>query len=224
MPTTAVATSTGSRNGRTDDTAYLDLRDRIVSGKLPPGARLSESTLVERLGVNRYAVRSAIEKLEHEGLVTRLPGGRARWEISALTVADFREVSGIMGSLHAYAAGLVADLEDDTRLQLVSELYAINGELREVVESQPLDRTRAAQLDNRFHRRIIDAVAGPRLSAILKSQEPVVERYSRSYLVFMPPSIAASVDEHDAMMGLAASGLEVVRAAQEEALGERLVL
>jgi len=204
MPTTS--TTTNARNDRTDDAAYHELRERIVSGKLAPGSRLIESTLVKRMDANRYAVRSAIEKLEHEGLVTRLPGGRARWEVSALTIADFREVSGIMGSLHGWAGRLVAGLDEGARRKVVDDLRAINDDLREVAARKPLDRTRAAALDNSFHRRIVDAVAGPRLSAILESQEPVIERYERSYMVFLVSTLATSADEHEAIIEAIESG------------------
>jgi len=214
MPTT---TSEAERtNDRIEDGAYLTLRERIVSGQLAPGSRIIESTLVKRLGVNRYAVRSAIEKLEHEGLVTRLAGGRARWEVAPLTIADFREVSGIMGSLHGWAGRQAARLPDDRRAEVVAELRAINDELRERSRHEPLDRALMAALDTRFHRTVVDAVAGPRLSTILQSQEPVIERYERSYMVFLASTLATSADEHDAIIEAISSGKpEAVKRALE---------
>jgi DNA-binding GntR family transcriptional regulator len=46
------------------------LRDRIMGGELPPGARLIERDVVERYEVGRGTVRAALQRLEHEGLVT----------------------------------------------------------------------------------------------------------------------------------------------------------
>ena len=46
------------------------LRERIMSGGLAPGNRLIERDLVERYEVARGTVRSALQRLEHEGLVT----------------------------------------------------------------------------------------------------------------------------------------------------------
>jgi DNA-binding GntR family transcriptional regulator len=201
----AIATK-NRRTDRTDEEAYQELKERIVSGTLAPGSRLIETTLVKRLGANRYAVRSAIERLEHEGFVKRLPGGRARWEVSALTIADFREVSGIMGALHGWAGKLVAELDDTRRREIISDLRSINEDLRIAATGTPVNRARAAALDTRFHRRIVDAVAGPRLSAILQSQEPVIERYERSYMVFLAPTLATSADEHDTVIEAIAAG------------------
>ena len=46
------------------------LRERIMVGELAPGQRLIERDLVERYEVGRGTVRAALQRLEHEGLVT----------------------------------------------------------------------------------------------------------------------------------------------------------
>jgi DNA-binding GntR family transcriptional regulator len=46
------------------------LRERIMGGDLAPGQRLVERDLVERYEVGRGTVRAAIQRLEHDGLVT----------------------------------------------------------------------------------------------------------------------------------------------------------
>ena len=46
------------------------LRARIMVGELAPGQRLIERDLVERYEVGRGTVRAALQRLEHEGLVT----------------------------------------------------------------------------------------------------------------------------------------------------------
>ena len=46
------------------------LRDRIMSGDVGPGERLIERDLVERYEVGRGTVRAALQRLEHDGLVT----------------------------------------------------------------------------------------------------------------------------------------------------------
>ena len=46
------------------------LRERIMTGELAPGDRLIERDLVERYEVARGTVRSALQRLEHDGLVT----------------------------------------------------------------------------------------------------------------------------------------------------------
>ena len=50
---------------------YEDLRQAIVRGELLPGERLLEEELSARLGIGRAAVRTALVRLEHDGLVDR---------------------------------------------------------------------------------------------------------------------------------------------------------
>ncbi|MGL4496250.1 MAG: GntR family transcriptional regulator [Beijerinckiaceae bacterium] len=54
---------------------YLVLRDQIVSGALRPGERLpSEPVLAERHKLSRVTIRRALEGLERDGLIDRVPG------------------------------------------------------------------------------------------------------------------------------------------------------
>ena len=54
------------------------LRAAIVAGRLLPNERLVEADLSQRLGVGRSAVRTALARLEHEGLVELEPHRGAR--------------------------------------------------------------------------------------------------------------------------------------------------
>ena len=55
------------------ETTYERLCEEIRSGKLPPGSRLRETEIAERLAVSRTPVREAIRRLEADGLVDHLP-------------------------------------------------------------------------------------------------------------------------------------------------------
>lgn len=51
---------------------YLNLRDQIISGKLAAGTRLpSEPVFAHQLGINRKTLRTALEHLEVDGLISR---------------------------------------------------------------------------------------------------------------------------------------------------------
>lgn len=45
------------------------IRQRILSGQIPPGAQLRQEAIGEELGVSRIPVREAIRRLEAEGMV-----------------------------------------------------------------------------------------------------------------------------------------------------------
>ncbi len=75
------------------------VRAAILRGELSPGSDLpGERDLAERLGVSRLTLRSAIARLEAEGLVRPVHGSGTR-------VLDFRETGGVdlVGYLAAQA-------------------------------------------------------------------------------------------------------------------------
>jgi len=178
------------------DAAYDEVRDLIVDGRLAPGSRIIETDLVERLEVSRTTVRTALQKLESEGLVTRLEGGRARWLVSPLTKADIRELSEILSSLEAIAARRAAELDKQQRLRLIADLRKINERIRDVASESPPDSGVAARLDTEFHQRLVEASAGPRLKAYCDSLKGQIARYVRTYMAYLATTASASADEH----------------------------
>ena len=51
------------------DLAYERIRGYVLGGEVPPGARLGQVELAERLGISRTPVREALRRLAGEGLV-----------------------------------------------------------------------------------------------------------------------------------------------------------
>ena len=87
--------------------AQLRLRELIVGGELAPGERVPELALVEKLGVSRTPVRTALAKLLDEGLLDALPGGG--YVVKAFTEADIRDAIEIRGTMEGLAARLAAE-------------------------------------------------------------------------------------------------------------------
>lgn len=78
---------------------YETLRDKIIAGEYPSGDRLpAERDLVELYGVNRGAVREAINRLAQSKLVVTVHGGGTR-------VEPFRTTAGLDLLLNLVAAG-----------------------------------------------------------------------------------------------------------------------
>jgi DNA-binding FadR family transcriptional regulator len=86
--------------------AYDAIRLKILSGKYPPGAALSEAEIAQTLGISRTPVREALMGLQQEGFVTVLPSrgamvrilGRSRRRPWAASVTDRRR-GGDVGRL-----------------------------------------------------------------------------------------------------------------------------
>jgi DNA-binding GntR family transcriptional regulator len=186
--------------------AYHDLRSVIVWGQLPPGSRISERVIAERLGLSRTPVRSALHRLEQEGFVASAGRGRERRLIVApLTRDDGEEVYFIVGHLEGLAARMAASLPAGRRRTLAARLRELNREL--AVESRKReDASRVFDLDLEFHRSYVEGVVGPRLLTLHRAIKPQSERYSRLYITVLLDELSASVKEHEAIAASIAKG------------------
>jgi len=132
-------------------TIYNELRALILSGQLPPGARVAERAVVARTGHSRTPVRSALHRLQQEGLVASLgrPGDQ-RLIVTPLTAADGHEVFLLEGHLEGLAAGEAAALPVEKRTRLARRLREVNHDFAAAARSGTLSAKLFA-LDNLFH-------------------------------------------------------------------------
>ncbi len=143
--------------------ALLQLREMILSGELPAGARIGALSLVERLQVSPTPLRAALARLEQEGLLHALPhGGFAVRTFSESEVAEAIELRGMVEGL---AARLAA--ERGAAPVLLSEakrlLTQIDGLLAAPALSEA-DFASYVQLNQAFHG-LLAELAGSELLA-----------------------------------------------------------
>jgi DNA-binding GntR family transcriptional regulator len=175
-----------------DDHGYRALRDAIVSGDLLPSERLVEEDLSRRLGIGRAAVRMALVRLEHDGLVERERhrGARVR-RVSEEEAVEILEVRAALESLAARRAAERATAED------VRGLRAILGEMR--AHRERGDLMAMSDANAALHRRILE-ISGHetvrRLSGTLMSQ--IVRFQYRT--VLLPGRSDRSLREHSAII------------------------
>lgn len=186
--------------------AYHDLREVIIWGQLPPGSRISERVIADRLGLSRTPVRSALHRLEQEGFVASYGRGRERRLIVApLTIADGQEVYFIVGHLEGLAARATAMLPSARRKGIVRQLRDLNRRL--AAESRKRgDAVRLFDLDLEFHQTYVEDIAGPRLLTLHRAIKPQSERYSRLYVSVLLDELSASVKEHEAIASTISRG------------------
>jgi DNA-binding GntR family transcriptional regulator len=167
---------------------YEDLRAAIVNGELLPGERLIEEELSARLGLGRAAVRMALVRLEHDGLVQRERhrGARVR-RVSEVEAIEILEARAALEGLAARHAALDAD---EAAIDRLREIVAEMRRLREAGDLIGLSNGNA-----RLHAAILEASrheTAKRLSRTLSSQ--IVRFQYRT--VLLPGRPDRSLAEH----------------------------
>ncbi len=173
------------------------MRAAIVTGRLLPNERLVEADLTRRLGVGRSAVRAALARLEHEGLVELEPHRGARVRRVALGEAiEILQARVALEGLAVRQAAARATAAD------VHELRAILAEMRRVLDAG--DLLAASDANALLHdrlRRIGGHATANRLISELRSQ--LVRFEYRTILV--PGRSGRSLAEHTAIVDAVAA-------------------
>ncbi len=174
------------------------LREAIVAGRFQPSERLVETDLTRVLGVGRSAVRTALARLEHEGLVVheRHRGARVRL-VDAREAVEILEARAVLEGLAARQAALRATAAE------VEELRGVLGEMRRRLDAG--DLLSASDENAVLHRRLLE-ISGhgtaERLIATLKSQ--LVRFQYRT--IMLPGRSERSFGEHKAIVEAVAAG------------------
>jgi DNA-binding GntR family transcriptional regulator len=206
MAARSATTSRAARRQR-PQRVYEQLRQLIVTGRMAPGSRLVETDIASRFQVSRTPVRGALQRLQQEGYIVDSPSMRqSRPMVAPLTREDAAELFDVVGQLEGMAARHAAALAGAKRQALVRELTALNAEFRKISNARRPDHNRLFEVDERFHRAIVEAGAGPRLLALHNAVKPQAERYERLYVSFLSGEIMTSVKEHDAIIEAVGAG------------------
>ncbi|MFC6879369.1 MULTISPECIES: GntR family transcriptional regulator [Actinomadura] len=205
---------------RAADVAYTELRRMILSGTVTAGSRLGEAELAGTLGLSRTPVREALQRLDADGLVEVLPHRGAR--VVRWTAEDLVEIFELRGLMEPYAAaraarrGVPAEaLEELSACCAAMETAAAKGDFQTV-----------AELNDRFHGKVIELSGNRRLPALLTSvvHAPLVLGTFRRY---DEAALARSMNHHrELVAALAASDpawAEAVMRAHIRAAADHLV-
>jgi GntR family transcriptional repressor for pyruvate dehydrogenase complex len=212
-----------SRNLTADLAA--DLRTRIVDGVIQPGEKLpSENTLIGEFGVSRTVVRSALTRLQAEGLVETERGrgsfaltpsaGPQTWPGSrpVVSMEDRLHLLEFRMGVEGEAAALAA------RNHTERQLRAVDKALEEFIASAD-HPAHAMKSDYDFHRAIAAASGNPFYSDCLAALGQTmiamprtrlmtgVEHYARDHfdqVVHEHRSISAAIADRDEASAAAA--------------------
>lgn len=150
----------------TDEECYTQLREAIMRGAFQPNERLIEMDLAQSLGAGRAAIRTALARLEQEGLVERerYRGARVRL-VSETEALEILEARAVLEGLAMRYAALNATVDEIAILRTFLEEFA-----QHLAEG---DLPGYSEVNARFHQhllRIAHHTTVSRLLDLLKSQ------------------------------------------------------
>lgn len=190
--------STKAEHGTSVDTAFQQIRDLIVHGRMAPGTWIVEGDLCEHLNMSRTPVRGALYLLEREGYVLEYKSSsKSRMIVAPLTKEDANELYPMIGRIEGLAGRHTASLPLAEREDLAANLKQINNKLAQIAHDRGYNGPAIFDLDHEFHRLIVTAGSGPRLRALHRAIEPQTERYWRLYSSSIINELHVSVKEHE---------------------------
>lgn len=146
---------------------YEWIKERIYTGRLAPGDRISIDEVARSLGISRTPVRDAIHRLAYEGLaVVSARRGSAVARLSIEALRDTYLARSVIESAIAAAAATAAvevDLSTLERIQL--ELEGLRPD--EIYHSFAT-HSRYSELDVQFHQRIAATLRSKRIDRIVR--------------------------------------------------------
>lgn len=174
-------------SGTVRERAARELRDRILTGALPAGARLDLDAITAEFATSRTPVREALLELSYDGLVRVAP--RSGITVIGISPDDVRDSFTILGVLTGQAAAWAAQRvtpEGIERLRtLATDVEAHSGE--------------GAIIDAnwQFHREIHRAAHSRRLMAQIRQAVRVVPS---NFLAMFPEHEHHSLEDHQALV------------------------
>lgn len=163
-----------------------------MNGKLFPGHRLVESTLVERFKVSRSPIREALRQLESEGLIT-LERNKGI-TVSKLSIQEIGEIYILRWLLESYAAHLSA--ERATRND-VKHLKDLHDKLKTAAKNYDL----MSWIHNNilFHDFLSENSGNSNLNKVLNTIKRRVYRY-HYMIVRIPGHFKTYLDQHEGIL------------------------
>lgn len=130
--------------------AQLRLRELIVGGAVKAGERIAELAMVERLAMSRTPIRTALVRLQEEGLLEALPSGG--FMVREFSEADIRDAIELRGTLEGLAARLAA--ERGVTASVLADMRDCLARIDDVLAAAKLSEasfTRYVAQNARFH-------------------------------------------------------------------------
>jgi DNA-binding GntR family transcriptional regulator len=178
--------------------SYDALRAAIVRGDIAPDARLVEADLSTTFAVSRGAVRTALIRLEQDGLVVREPHRGAR--VRRVSDDEAVEILQARAVLEGLAVRQAAERIDDAG---AARLHSCIARQRELLETG--DLLGASEVNAELHATLLELSGHATAMRLIESLNAQTVRYQYR-TILIPGRPAGSVAEHTAIVEAVIAG------------------
>ncbi len=190
-------------SGNHSQRAYRHLRQKLLDGSVPPGARLSYGSIGKEIGVSATPVREAVGQLASEGFVELVPQLGAI--VRTLTREEAVELYELREALETFAIRRATERADE---RLLAEL---DGNLRAsaglVAKLRRSGKKAAAQsvsapfhaLDLAFHMTLLEAAGNRRMLKVVGDSHILTRIFQADRHAFRLDILETTQSEHEAI-------------------------
>lgn len=189
-----------SPEGSASDRAYAFVKRQIVSGDYAGGSLISEGEVSAVVEVSRTPVREAFLRLEAEGLLRLYPKRGAL--VVPVSASEIRDVLDARLAIEQHAAR--SAISAGHHHELAAGLRAVLGKHED--PGIPPDAGRFTEIDQEFHRTLVDAAGNRLLADFYAALRDRQLRMGTAALARDPGRYAAIVAEHAAVASLIDEG------------------
>jgi len=153
------------------DQVYSRILEGIADHTLPPGHRIRQNELADKLGVSRQPVSHALHLLHRQGLVAE--SGRKGFEVTRLDPARIRQLYEVRSAIDGLAARLAAERASGDAAGRAALERALDAG-RTLSDTTTLSQLIALDVD--FHRAIYRLSGNPAVEEMMAPQWPHMRR------------------------------------------------
>ncbi|YCH32284.1 GntR family transcriptional regulator [Erwinia sp. D4-22] len=152
------------------DRVYEHMLELIMTGVIPPGARVKDSEWAEKLGMSRTPVREAIRKLHQDGLLVDLK--TSGYEVRKFSLGELRDLYKCRAALEAAA---IRETVNARTPEFMAALSKVVSETDKAISEG--DISRGFELNTAFHSTIIEACGNQFIKDMIASLQRMIKFY-----------------------------------------------
>ena len=171
---------------------YAAIRNDILNGRIPPGARMVETRLAKQIKTSRTPVREALHMLEMEGLLEAIP--RVGYRVKLIEWDEVEEICEIRAVNETLAARWAMKRITPKEVQALEENLAVAE--ADVKQANPKS---FVELDAEFHEILARASGSKRLLELCQMLRRHMLRY-RIESIFREENVLRAIKGHKAIV------------------------